>query len=142
MINSKLTKNRGFTIVELLVVIVVIGILTAITIVSYTGVTSRAKTAANESNASAVIAAAEAVYADTGVYPATGTTANLSAGAAKISSSIVFGTPPTATNYTYMAYTLPAATHVCVGYWDFSANAVRYVGGGAANVAADRSTCS
>src|SRR5680860_1181216 len=35
-------KNRGFTIVELLVVIVVIGILAAITIVSYTGVSQKA----------------------------------------------------------------------------------------------------
>lgn len=35
-------KNRGFTIVELLVVIVVIGILAAITIVSYSGITRRA----------------------------------------------------------------------------------------------------
>lgn len=37
-----LSKQTGFTIVELLVVIVVIGILAAITIVSYTGITSRA----------------------------------------------------------------------------------------------------
>lgn len=36
------TKNRGFTIVELLIVIVVIGILAAIVIVAYQGVTSRA----------------------------------------------------------------------------------------------------
>ncbi|PIQ71162.1 hypothetical protein COV88_01465 [Candidatus Saccharibacteria bacterium CG11_big_fil_rev_8_21_14_0_20_41_19] len=34
--------SSGFTIVELLVVIVVIGILAAITIVSYTGITQKA----------------------------------------------------------------------------------------------------
>lgn len=40
------SKNAGFTIVELLIVIVVIGILAAITIVSFNGVQNRAKDAA------------------------------------------------------------------------------------------------
>lgn len=39
-------KNTGFTIVELLIVIVVIGILAAITIVAYNGVQDRAKASA------------------------------------------------------------------------------------------------
>jgi len=43
-------KNRGFTIVELLVVIVVIGILAAITIVSYRGISGRATTASLQSD--------------------------------------------------------------------------------------------
>ena len=38
-------KQKGFTIVELLIVIVVIGILAAITIVAYNGIQSRAKDA-------------------------------------------------------------------------------------------------
>lgn len=37
-------RQRGFTIVELLIVIVVIAILASITIVSYTGISQRAKT--------------------------------------------------------------------------------------------------
>lgn len=46
MINRKLlNKHQGFTIVELLVVIVVIGILAALTIVSYTGIAQRAAAA-------------------------------------------------------------------------------------------------
>lgn len=44
------TRFSGFTIVELLVVIVVIGILASITIVSYTGVSDRAKKAALQSD--------------------------------------------------------------------------------------------
>jgi prepilin-type N-terminal cleavage/methylation domain-containing protein len=56
-------KNKnGFTIVELLIVIVVIGILAAITIVAFNGVTKRANTAAVQSeieqNAKTIMAAA------------------------------------------------------------------------------------
>lgn len=46
-----LSSSKGFTIIELLVVIVVIGILTAITIVSYSGITAKANTSANAANA-------------------------------------------------------------------------------------------
>ena len=65
------TKQRGFTIVELLVVIVVIGILAAITIVSYTGVSNRAKGAQAKSNAAAIVKVAEAIFADNNAYPTT-----------------------------------------------------------------------
>jgi len=43
-------KNRGFTIVELLVVIVVIGILAAITIISYTGISKKAEISSLQSD--------------------------------------------------------------------------------------------
>ena len=68
---KNMKKDRGFTIVELLVVIVVIGILAAITIVSYTGVTTRAKTAQAQSNAQSAQSVAEAYNADNGSYPDT-----------------------------------------------------------------------
>jgi len=48
--SNKPQKRQGFTIVELLVVIVVIGILAAITIVSYTGISQKAITATLQSD--------------------------------------------------------------------------------------------
>ena len=45
------SRNRGFTIVELLIVVVVIAILAAITVVAYNGITNRAKASAAASAA-------------------------------------------------------------------------------------------
>ncbi len=63
-------KQIGFTIVELLVVIVVIAILAAITIVSYSAVTNNAKKQATASDAMTVASALNRYKADKGVYPA------------------------------------------------------------------------
>lgn len=65
-------KDRGFTIVELLIVIVVIGILAAITIVAYNGITQRANSANAQSAANTAIKKLEAYNADTSTatYPA------------------------------------------------------------------------
>src|SRR5690606_2235778 len=68
-IESK-TTNRGFTIVELLIVIVVIGILAAITMVSYNGIQNRSKTAAGQQLASNVAKKIQAYYTVESSYPA------------------------------------------------------------------------
>ena len=62
-------KQTGFTIVELLIVIVVIGILAAITIVSFNGVTSRAKAVAQVSVVESYSKIITAYYASNGAYP-------------------------------------------------------------------------
>jgi type II secretion system protein G len=67
---NKLT--RGFTIVELLIVIVVIGILAAIVIVAYNGAQNRANNARRVSDLEAISKALEVQYVDTGSYPNTG----------------------------------------------------------------------
>ena len=62
-------KVQGFTIVELLIVIVVIGILAAITIVAYNGIQSRSKTAHAQSAASTAIKKIEAYNSEKASYP-------------------------------------------------------------------------
>jgi prepilin-type N-terminal cleavage/methylation domain-containing protein len=62
-------KHKGFTIVELLVVIVVISILAAISIVSYNNISNRATAAKNKSVALEVAKKMRAWQAVTGSYP-------------------------------------------------------------------------
>lgn len=66
---SKKTTAKGFTIVELLIVIVVMGILATIVIVTYQGVQDKANTTKNQSNAKEVIAKAEAYNSLETGYP-------------------------------------------------------------------------
>ena len=70
------TKSQGFTIVELLIVVVVIAILAAITIISYAGITARANESAIKLQASNFQKKAEMYNGEVGNYPLT--TANLS----------------------------------------------------------------
>lgn len=65
----KKTNKTGFTIVELLIVIVVIGILAAIVLVTYTGVQNNAKTTKAQTAAKAVRDKIVAYNAETSLYP-------------------------------------------------------------------------
>ena len=68
-IKSKIQSERGFTIVELLIVVVVIAILAAITIVSYNGITRSANDSAAKQQASTVAKKIESYQAKEGRYP-------------------------------------------------------------------------
>lgn len=62
--------SRGFTIVELLIVIVVIAILAAISIVSYNGIQQRARDSGRKTDITAVQNALGLYYIDNNGYPA------------------------------------------------------------------------
>lgn len=62
-------KNRGFTIVELVIVIVVIGILAAITTITYRGTQDRARFGAYKSDLTRINEALTVYYSENGRYP-------------------------------------------------------------------------
>jgi prepilin-type N-terminal cleavage/methylation domain-containing protein len=70
-------KQSGFTIVELLIVIVVIGILAAIIITTFTGVQKKARDADRKSDINAIYSQVEVYFAQNSKYP---TLANLNDG--------------------------------------------------------------
>lgn len=65
-------RQRGFTIVELLIVIVVISILAAITVVAYNGVQSKARFARMQSDVKSLQKYIDAYNGINGSYPTTG----------------------------------------------------------------------
>lgn len=128
----------GFTIVELLIVIVVIGILAAITIVAYNGVQDRARNATIQSDLANFAKKIEAARVDTsdGLYPASLTAAMDIRATKSIYSS-------NRNNWYYCAstdrsqYALGVAlTSAGVGYFTSSVNGIQ-----ASTNVADATTC-
>lgn len=69
---AKLKDKRGFTIVELLIVIIVIGILATLVITTYNGVQSKARDDKRRTDINAIQGQVEAYNAQYGYYPTNG----------------------------------------------------------------------
>lgn len=67
---QKISKQKGFTIVELLIVIVVIGILAALVLNTFAGVQQRARDTERQTDVTALATQLEVYYNDNGTYPA------------------------------------------------------------------------
>jgi prepilin-type N-terminal cleavage/methylation domain-containing protein len=127
---KKMRKDSGFTIVELLIVIVVIAILATISIVAYSGIQSRAKTTKAQANASQVQKIAEAFYADNSRYPGTraeftNAVTNLPAGVTLLITTSTLSNTNGENSIDYdIVGTSANATGGRVRYWDFTTGAV------------------
>lgn len=65
-------RNKGFTIVELLIVIVVIGILALLVITTYSGIQQKARDAKRTSDLKSLQTHIEAYFSQNGYYPSNG----------------------------------------------------------------------
>jgi prepilin-type N-terminal cleavage/methylation domain-containing protein len=120
-------KDRGFTIVELLIVIVVIAILAAIVIVAYNGVQKRANASTAKSNAESVQKVVEAYTADTsagnGSYPTLAQLNAWSGGVARVPTGVTVISTTLGTTHAdgkTIQYVPKGTTGGCIGYWDAS----------------------
>lgn len=119
------SKQTGFTIVELLIVIVVIGILAAITVVAYTGVQGRAHDTAVQTDLRGIAAQLEKYRALEGVYPAGAT--QLDTLKIRVSEN-AYGNhmPSGGTNYNMVYCRMPAAAPTNYALVAFSASGKRF----------------
>lgn len=133
---SNIKSKKGFTIIELLVVIVVIGILAAITVVSYSGVTNKANTTKALGLATSVADVANSYAADennTG-FPANAAAINgYTSGVVKLPGGITVAaaaqnTPAKAAGTTTVSY-MSTANNLggCIAYFDFTSTTSPYL---------------
>ncbi len=88
---KQLRSSKGFTIVELLIVIIVIAILATLVITAYNGVQAKARDVKRQSDANEVQKAAESYNADNGSYPTVTANFRASGNTIKLDSSITIG---------------------------------------------------
>jgi prepilin-type N-terminal cleavage/methylation domain-containing protein len=116
LLRKRQNNEDGFTLVELLIVIIILGVLAAVVVFSVAGVTASGKKAACKANVSTLASASEAFRAQTGAYAADipaiqaggflnnlGGTLAVGGPAAVADTALKFG-PAAAPNYTVTYY--------------------------------------
>lgn len=121
--NNTKTVREGFTIVELLVVIVVVAILAAITVVAYGGITRQATDAALQANLTNASTKLELDKTRDGSYTTDGSTLDTGSGDAKFEYTITpdsycltASSNTTNSNYYLESGTRKAYEGICVGH--------------------------
>lgn len=121
-LQNKLLRNKGFTVVELLVVIVVIAVLASIMLVSYTGVQNQSKSEAAKANAASVKKVAEAYYNARNAYPTQ--VAHFITTFSTMPSNILLITSGALTEAngkeSILYRTTASANGACIMYWDYA----------------------